>query len=170
MRARAIDERHRLPHVDLLPEHDASFLLLRHFLASTFYHPFRNCCPLPPRDAPPEYRPKRHSRRDCPAPRLTPSVGRPLDQVGCHVSRSMRRRICPNRRRVKWLSASCLVSSRLTSVVRSRSAVGCMRVITRQGAVGNQRASRREVGRAGRERSGGRYTCVPTSQRPWRRG
>ena len=31
MRARAIDERHRLLHVDLPPKHDASFLLLRHF-------------------------------------------------------------------------------------------------------------------------------------------
>ena len=39
-------------------------------------------------------------------PPLTPSVGRPLDQVGRHVSRSMRRRICPNRRRVKWHSAN----------------------------------------------------------------
>src|SRR5439155_10104423 len=37
-----------------------------------------------PRDATPEYRPQRHSRRDCPAPRLTPFVGCPLDQVGRH--------------------------------------------------------------------------------------
>ena len=59
----------------------------------------------PPRCPPPEYCPQGHSRRDCPAPRLTPSVGRPLDQIGRHVSRSMRRRIRPNRRRVKWLWA-----------------------------------------------------------------
>ena len=39
-------------------------------------------------------------------PHLPPSVPRPLDQVGCHASRSMRPRICPNRCRVKWLSAS----------------------------------------------------------------
>src|SRR6266849_731540 len=140
MRARAIDERHRLPHVDLLPEHDARFLLPRHFPGlnlllgfPTWSHfswllcrwasrtisklpchpcgiddrsPFWHCCPLLPREATPEYRPQRHSRRDCPARRLTPSVCRPLEQVGCHVSRPTRRRICPNRRRVKWLSAS----------------------------------------------------------------
>jgi hypothetical protein len=29
------------------------------------------------------------------------------DQVGCHASRSMRPRICPKSRCVKWLSASC---------------------------------------------------------------
>src|SRR6266849_1314665 len=109
MRARAIDERHRLPHVDLLPEHDARFLLPRHFPGlnlllgfPTWSHfswllcrwasrtisklpchpcgiddrsPFWHCCPLLPRDATPEYRPQRHSRRDCPASRLTPSVG-----------------------------------------------------------------------------------------------
>jgi len=34
------------------------------------------------------------------------------DHVGCHASRSMRATICRNRRRVKWLSASCRVKYR----------------------------------------------------------
>jgi hypothetical protein len=42
-----------------------------------------------------------------PAVRLTSSVSRLLDQIGCHARRSMRPRICPKRTLVKWLSASC---------------------------------------------------------------
>jgi len=48
--------------------------------------------------------------RDTSAAASSPAPHRPapvwaLDHVGCHASRSMRRRICPNRRRVNWLSA-----------------------------------------------------------------
>ena len=50
--------------------------------------------------------PQRHPRRDRATPRLPPCVSRPLDQVGCHASRSIRARICPKRRDVKWLSAN----------------------------------------------------------------
>src|SRR5438128_1899363 len=47
------------------------------------------------------------SCRHRPDSRLTPPFAVPLAQVGCHVSRSMRPRICPDRGRVKWLPASC---------------------------------------------------------------
>jgi hypothetical protein len=40
--------------------------------------------------------------------------------VGCHASRSMRRRIWPNRRAVKWLSASCRTKYRACQTRRSQ--------------------------------------------------
>src|SRR2546426_3605761 len=53
--------------------------------------------------------------RDTPAksaPFLSPSGSGLLDHVGCHASRSMRRRICRKRVLVKWLSASCRMKYR----------------------------------------------------------
>src|SRR5207247_9316724 len=53
--------------------------------------------------------------RDTPAksaPFLSPSRSGLLDHVGCHASRSMRRRICRKRVLVKWLSASCRMKYR----------------------------------------------------------
>ena len=38
--------------------------------------------------------------------------------VGCHASRSMRPRICPKRRRVRWLSASCRMKYRACRIRR----------------------------------------------------
>jgi len=59
--------------------------------------------PAPPPDATP---PSETLPPGLPRSSSPPSVGRPLDQVGRDVSRSMRRRICSNRGRVKWLSAN----------------------------------------------------------------
>src|SRR6266852_2950239 len=77
-------------------------------------------------------------------PHLPPSVPRPLDQVGCHASRSMRPRICPNRCRVKWLSASWRMKYRACRmrrppVLKSR----CWRLVRDQLWMASGRTSRR---------------------------
>jgi hypothetical protein len=51
-----------------------------------------------------------------PAPHRPRSIGRARDQVGCHANRSMRPRICPNRRGVKWLSASWRMKNNTLSI------------------------------------------------------
>ena len=79
----------------------------------------------------------------------------------------MRRRICPNRRRVKWLSANCWVSSRLTSVPRSVLAVG-----STARSRGERRPDARELlgGRAPLEREGEAFVVIPSLPRPKGRG
>ncbi len=69
------------------------------------------CCPCPPTSEIPP------TGVDS-APRLTRSVRRPLDQVGCGASRSMCPRICPNRHCVKWLSVSCRMKYRAYRIRR----------------------------------------------------
>jgi hypothetical protein len=52
---------------------------------------------------------------------LTTLLSGARNHVGCHVSRSMRARICPNRRAVKWPSASCRTKYRACRIRRRQS-------------------------------------------------
>ena len=60
---------------------------------------------------------QKHLRWFDPAPPCPCSVWGARDQVGCPANRSIRPRICPNRRRVKWLASSF---SRPMALVQSR--------------------------------------------------
>jgi hypothetical protein len=75
---------------------------------------------------------------------LALSLGRALDHVGCHASRSMRPRICRKSVGVEWLSASCKMKYRACRmrrppVLKSR----CWRLVSDQLWMAWGRASRR---------------------------